>query len=75
MMILIQHTAKKEGRKEIMVLSQHRAKKEGRKEMFYLTILSSHFIYDVGHMAKGNSESKRGIPLPPLHGLFSINSK
>ena len=33
-------------------------------------------LYGVGHMVKDNSDSWRGNPLPPLHGLlFSISSK
>ena len=33
-------------------------------------------LYGVGHMVKCHSDSKRGNPLPLLHGLFSsINSK
>ena len=47
--------------------------------MFYLTTHSTHFIlrlYDFRHMVKDHSDSKRGNPLPPLHGLlFPINSK
>ena len=32
--------------------------------------------YGVKHMVKGHSESERGNPLPPLHGLlFPISSK
>ena len=49
----------------------------GRKEMFYLTTHSTHFIlrlYDVGHMVKDHSDSKRGNPLPPHGLLFLINS-
>ena len=30
---------------------------EGRKEMFYLTMVSTHFIY--GYMASGHSDSER----------------
>ena len=41
-----------------------------RKELFYLR------LYGVGHMVKGHSDSERGNPLPPLHGLiFPISSK
>ena len=32
--------------------------------MFYLR------LYDVGHMVKDHSDSERGNPLPPLHGLL-----
>ena len=33
-------------------------------------------VNGVGHMVKGHSDSERGNPLPPLHGLiFSIRSK
>ena len=33
-------------------------------------------LYGVGHMVKDHSDSQRGNPLPPLHGLlFSISSK
>ena len=49
---------------------------EGRKEMFYLTTLSTHFIY--GYMTsniKDHSDSKRGNPLPPHGLLFPISSK
>ena len=45
----------------------------GRKD-FYLTMHSPHFIY--GYMASDYSDSERGKPLQPLHGLlFSISSK
>ena len=50
----------------------------GRKEMFYLTTHSTHFylrLYDVGHMIKDYSDSKRRNPLPPYGLLFPINSK
>ena len=50
-----------------------------RKEMFYLTTRSTHlylWIYGIGHMVKDSSDSDRGNPLPPLHGLlFLISSK
>ena len=46
---------------------------EGRKEMFYLTTLSTHFIY--GYMASDHSDSEKGNPLPPHRLIFSINSK
>ena len=42
--------------------------------MFYLTTLSIHFIY--GNMAsnimivKDHTDSEKGNPLPPLHGLL-----
>ena len=33
-------------------------------------------LYGIGHMVKDHSDSKRGNPLLPLHGLlFPINSK
>ena len=53
---------------------------DGRKEMFYLTTHSTHLfslrLYGVGHMVKDHSDSERGNPLPPLHGLlFPISSK
>ena len=33
-------------------------------------------LYGVGHMVKDHSDSERGNPLPPLHGLlFPISSK
>ena len=33
------------------------------------------WLHGVGHMVKDHSDSKRGNPLPPLHGLlFFINS-
>ena len=39
------------------------------KEVFYLR------LYGVGHMVQDHSDSERGNPLPPLHGLlFSISS-
>ena len=41
----------------------------GRKEMFYL------WLYDVGHMVKEYSDSKRGNPLQPHGLLFPISSK
>ena len=46
--------------------------------MFYLTTHSTHFIYGymVSDMVKDDSDSERGNPLPPLHGLlFPVNSK
>ena len=52
-------------------------KTEVRREMFYLMMHSTHFIYDgTGHMVKDHSDSERGNPLLPLHGLsFPISSK
>ena len=33
------------------------------------------WLYGVGHMVKDHSDSERGNPLPPLHGLcFPISS-
>ena len=46
--------------------------KEGRKEIFYLTTHSTHFIY--GHMAKDQSVSEGGNPLPPHELLIPISS-
>ena len=41
--------------------------------MFYLT---THSPYDFGHMVKDQSDSERGKPLSPLHGLlFPISRK
>ena len=50
--------------------------REGRK-MFYLTMLSTHFIYrySVRYMVKDHSASERGNPLPPHTLLFPISSK
>ena len=54
-------------------------RKEGRKYMFYLSTHSTHsWLYGVIQkiMVKEHSDSERGNPLPPLHGLlFPINSK
>ena len=51
----------------------------GRKEMLYLMTLPTHFIlrfYGVGYMIKDHSDSEKGNPLQPLHGLlFLIRSK
>ena len=41
--------------------------------MFYLTTLSTHFIY--GYMASDHSDSEKENPLPPHRLIFSINSK
>ena len=53
--------------------------KEGRKEMFIFNDALNTFylrLYSAGHMVKDHSESERGNPLPPLHGLlFPISSK
>ena len=41
--------------------------------MLYLRTHSTHFIYGymaLGHMVKDYSDSERGNPLPPLHGLL-----
>ena len=46
-------------------------------EMFYLMMHSTHFylwLYGVGHMEKDYSDSERGNPLPPLHGLLFLIS-
>ena len=56
--------------------------------MFYLTTHSIHFIYlsgtlayvrrlyGVGHVLNDHSDSERGNPQPPLHGIvFPISSK
>ena len=47
--------------------------------MFYLSTHSTHsWLYGViqKNMVKEHSDSERGNPLPPLHGLlFPINSK
>ena len=47
--------------------------------MFYLTTHSANLylrLYGVGHTVKDHSDSERGNPLPPLHGLlFPISSK
>ena len=47
--------------------------------MFYLMMHTTHFIlwlYGAEHMVKDHSDSKRGNPLLPLHGLlFRISSK
>ena len=49
------------------------------KEMFYLMMHSTHFylcIYGIRYMIKDQSESEKGNPLPPLHGLpFLISNK
>ena len=45
-------------------------RKEGN---VYLMTHSTHFelwLYGVGHMVKDHSDSKRGNPLPSLHGLL-----
>ena len=41
-----------------------------RKNFFYLTTHG----YVASDMVKDHSDSERGNPLPPLHGLFPINS-
>ena len=44
--------------------------------MFYLATHSSHFylrLYGIEHMIKDHSDSERGNPLPPLHGLFYMH--
>ena len=48
-----------------------------RKEMFYLTMLSTHFIYSymVSDMVKDHSDSERGNLLLPHGLLFLISSK
>ena len=60
------------------MLSSPRTESE-RKDVFYLTTFSAHFylrLYGVGYMVNDLSDSERGNPLPPLHGLlFLINSK
>ena len=46
--------------------------------MFYLTTHSTHVLrlYGVGYIVKDNTDSERGNPLLPLHGLlFLISSK
>ena len=64
----------KQGRKEMFYLTtQHfycGSRKEGNGlfndalNTFYLR------LYGVGHMVKDHSDSERGNPLPPLHGLL-----
>ena len=60
-------------------VATHSAFFKGRKEMFYLTTQSTHFVlrlYGIGYMVKDHSDSERGNPLLPLHGLlFPISSK
>ena len=41
--------------------------------ILYLTTQSTHFIY--GYMTSDHSDSKRGNPLPPLHGLLFAFSR
>ena len=50
--------------------------KSRRKEMFSLMTQSTHLrLYGVRRMVKDHSDSERGNPLPPLHGLlFPIRS-
>ena len=53
---------------------------QDRKDMFYLTTHSTHFISGYmasdTYMVKDHSDSERGNPMPPLHGLlFLISSK
>ena len=41
--------------------------------MLFLTMHSALFylrLYGIGHIVKDHSDTERGIPLPPLHGLF-----
>ena len=43
--------------------------------MFHLTKTLNTFyllLYCVGHMVKDHSDSERGNPLPPLHGLLVL---
>ena len=43
--------------------------------MFYLTTNSTHLysrLYGVGHVLKDHSNSERGNPLPPPHGLLFV---
>ena len=47
------------------------ALKEGRKEMFYIN--DAHFIYGymmLENMVNDHSDSERGNPMLPLHGLL-----
>ena len=52
---------------------------EGRKEgnVLFNEVLNTFYIrlYDIRHMVKDHSDSKRGNPLPPHGLLFPINSK
>ena len=53
---------------------------EGMKEgnVLFNEALNAFYLrlYGVRHMVKDHSDSKRGNPLPPLHGLlFPISSK
>ena len=53
---------------------------EGRKEenVLFNDALNTFYLrlYGVRHMVKDHSDSERGNPLPPLHGLlFPISSK
>ena len=50
---------------------------EGRKCFIYDALNTFYLrLYVVIHMVKDHSDSERGIPLPPLHGLlFPISSK
>ena len=60
----------------LIILFEH-LEQEGKKEMFYVMMYSTYlWLYGIRHMVKDHTDSQRGNPLPPLHGLlFLISSK
>ena len=60
----------------IMIVVNDTKRKEGRKCLFNNTLNTFYIqLYGVGHMVKDHSDSEKGNPLLPLHGLlFLLNS-